>query len=580
MEVRRGIAVSSGVAIGPAFVLEAEDIRIPRRFIRPEEVEAEVERFGRAVDLAEQEIRSFRDRVSEEIGGEVAAIFEAHLRLLRDPGLLKGVETLIREKNFTPEHSVSRVFNRYARRFQDMEDLYLRERISDLHDIERRLLRSLVGEKREELRSLSESVVLVARDLTPSETADLDRGRVLGFATDGGGQTSHTAIVARALQIPAVVGLRTVTADVGGGDLLIIDGTRGVVVISPDEEMLEEYRHRQASYRQHEEALTAEILQLPSETKDGVPVGLMANIEFPEEIPTSLRYGAQGIGLYRTEFLYLAQRHPPTEEEHFEAYLKALNLLEGRPIVIRTLDLGADKFPAEAGGFQERNPILGCRSLRFCFRNIHLFRTQLRALLRASAFGDVRILFPMVATVEELRRAKMLVRELMDELEREGVDYNRDLQMGAMVEVPAAALSADILAQEVDFLSIGTNDLIQFTLAVDRGNENVASLYSPAHPAVLKLLKMVLEAGERTGTEIAMCGEMSGDVLFTALLVGLGLRTFSTTPVLIPEVKRVIRAVSVDQAEQVAREALSLTDPIQTITHLTDFTRGIAPDLF
>lgn len=580
MEVRRGIAVSPGVAIGPAFVLEAEDIRIPRRFIPAEEVEAELERFARAVDVAEGEIRRFRDRASEEVGGEVAGIFEAHLRMLRDPTLLEAVTTLVREKNFTPEHSVSRVFNRYARRFQDMEDVYLRERITDLHDVERRLLRSLVGEKREELRSLSEPVVLVARDLTPSQTADLDRGRVLGFATDGGGQTSHTAIVARALQIPAVVGLRTVTADVTGGDLLIIDGTRGLLLVNPDEEMLEEYRRRQASHRQHEEALTAEIHELPSETKDGVAVRLLANIEFPEEIPASLHYGAEGIGLYRTEFLYLAQMRPPTEEEHFQAYLKALSLLEGRPIVIRTLDLGADKFPPEAGGFRERNPILGCRSLRFCFRNMHLFRTQLRALLRASAFGDVRILFPMVASVGEMRRAKMLVRELMDELAHQGVDHDRDLRMGAMVEVPAAALAAEVLAQEADFLSIGTNDLIQFTLAVDRGNENVAGLYSPAHPAVLRLLKMVLEAGRQTSTEVAMCGEMSGDLLFTVLLLGLGLRTFSITPALIPEVKRVIRSVTTAEAAEVALRALSLTDPVETITYLTGFTRGIAPDLF
>jgi phosphotransferase system enzyme I (PtsI) len=256
-----------------------------------------------------------------------------------------------------------------------------------------------------------------------------------------------------------------------------------------------------------------------------------------------------------------------------------LNLLEGRPIVIRTLDLGADKFPAEVGGFSERNPILGCRSLRFCFRNIHLFRTQLRALLRASAFGDVRILFPMVATVEELRRAKMLVRELMDELEREGVDYNRALKMGAMVEVPAAALAAEILAQEADFLSIGTNDLIQFTLAVDRGNENVAALYSPAHPAVLRLLKMVLETGQRTNTEVAVCGEMSGDVLFTVLLVGLGLRTFSLAPSLIPEVKNVIRSVSLDEAREVAERASSMTDPIHTVSYLTEVTRALVPDL-
>jgi phosphotransferase system enzyme I (PtsI) len=579
MEIRRGIPASPGVAIGPAFVLEAEDIVIPRRFIRPEEVASEVERFHRALDVAEQEIRSFRDRVSREIGGETGGIFDAHLRLLRDPALLTGVEELIREKNFTPEHSVSRVFNHYARRFQEMEEVYLRERISDLRDIERRLLRSLVGEKREELRSLRDPVVLVARDLTPSQTADLDRSRILGFATDGGGQTSHTAIVARALQMPAVVGLHTVTADVAGGDLLIIDGTRGLVIIGPDEEMLEEYRRRQVSQRQHEEALTAEIHRVPGVTKDGVAVRLLANIEFPEEIPVSLAYGAEGIGLYRTEFLYLAQMRAPTEEEHFAVYLKALKLLEGRPLVIRTLDLGADKLPPEAGGFHERNPILGCRSLRLCFHNMHLFRTQLRAILRASVFGNLAILFPMVATVEELRQAKMVVSELMDELDRQGIAYNRDVRMGAMVEVPAAALTADVLAGEADFLSIGTNDLIQFTLAVDRGNETVAPLYNPAHPAVLKWVKMVLEAGAASGVEVTMCGEMSGDVQFTLLLLGLGLRIFSVAPALVPEVKRVVRAATLPEAEEVARTALALTDSAQTLTYLAEATRRVAPDV-
>jgi phosphotransferase system enzyme I (PtsI) len=385
--------------------------------------------------------------------------------------------------------------------------------------------------------------------------------------------------VARALQIPAVVGLQTATADVAGGDVVIIDGNTGVVVVSPDRDVLEEYRVRQASYREHEESLTAELAEVPGETRDGTSVEFLGNIEFPEEIPASLRFGAEGIGLYRTEFLYLAQMRAPTEEEHFEAYMRAINLLEGRPIVIRTMDLGADKFPAEAGGFTERNPILGCRSLRFCFRNMFLFRTQLRAVLRASAFGNVRILFPMVATVEELRRAKMVVRELMDELEREGVGYDRDVRMGAMVEVPAAALAVETLAAEADFLSIGTNDLIQFTLAVDRGNENVASLYSPAHLAVLRLLKMVLEGGERTETTVTMCGEMSGDVLFTVLLLGLGLRSFSVTPVLIPDVKSVVRQVTVEEAEAVAEKALGFGDPMQTIAFLTEVTRRYQPQV-
>jgi phosphotransferase system enzyme I (PtsI) len=423
-------------------------------------------------------------------------------------------------------------------------------------------------------------VILVARDLSPSQTANLDRSKVRGFATDAGGRTSHTAIVARALEIPAVVGLGDITTDVSGGDWVIIDGNRGLVIVSPDEATVKKYEGREREYHEIELHL-AELRDLPAVTKDGQAVTLYGNIEFPEEVTGSLNGGAEGIGLYRTEFLYLReQMRSPSEAEHFEAYMRAIHLLGDRPLVIRTLDLGADKFPPEAGGYMEKNPFLGSRSLRYCFQHPELLQTQLRAILRASHFGKVRILLPMVSTLQELRRAKEFIAHAKAELAAEEIPFAAQVDVGAMIEVPSAALIADELAMESDFFSIGTNDLIQYTLAVDRGNPRVAELYSPAHPAILRLLRNVLDAGKKNGIDVAMCGEMSGDIDYTMLLLGLGLRIFSVSPIMLPELKKLIRSVTVEQCERIAAEAMRMDDALYTLGHLRSETRKIIPEAY
>jgi len=580
MEIKRGIPVSPGVVIKQAFVLGSEDVRIPRRHFVDSNPEREAARFQEAVEATRAEIRATQQKVVSEVSdSSVPGIFAVHLAILEDERLLRNVTKLIRERNYAAEYALSRVLRPHLKRMQGLEDEYLRERASDFRDVERRLLKNLLGQSREELRTLTREVVIVARDLSPSQTANLDRAKVRGFATDAGGRTSHTAIVARALEIPAVVALGDITTDVSGGDWVIIDGNRGLVIVSPDQATIKKYEGREHEYHEIELHL-AELRDLPAVTLDQQAVQLHGNIEFPEEVTVSLNGGAEGIGLYRTEFLYLGQMRQPTEREHFDAYMRAINLLGDRPLVIRTLDLGADKFPPDAGGFLERNPFLGSRSLRYCFQHPELLRTQLRAILRASAFGKVRILLPMVSTLQELRRAKEFVAHAKAELRAEGVAFADDLPLGVMIEVPSAALIADEMARECDFFSIGTNDLIQYTLAVDRGNPRVAELYSPAHPSILRLLKNVLEAGKKVGIEVAMCGEMSGDVDYTILLLGLGLRIFSVSPIMLPELKKLIRSVTIEQCEQIAAEAMQMDDALYTLALLRSETRKIIPEAY
>ncbi|KPJ63186.1 MAG: phosphoenolpyruvate-protein phosphotransferase [Planctomycetes bacterium DG_23] len=573
--MKKGIAASPGVVIKEAFVLDSEEFRIPRRYIKGEEVEAELERLHTALAKAQEQIRSLQGLAAKRIGLEHALIFQVHLEMLQDKNLIEEITSLIRDKKHTPEYAISRALRKYIKAFQEMDDAYLAERVSDIFDVERRLLRTLLGEKVEELNRLQEQVVVIARNLSPSQTLALDKSKVLGFATDVGGRTGHTAIIARALDIPAVVGLGDITTDVSGGDLVIIDGTHGVVIISPDEETLENYRGRQQSFQSFEERLAA-IRDLPAETLDGHRVTILGNIESPDEIPSCLHHGASGIGLYRTEFLYFGKTAEPTEDQHFQAYLRAVTTLGGRPIVIRTLDLGADKF----GAIPERNPFLGLRSIRYCFKRLDLFRIQLRAILRASAFGPVRILFPMVATLDELRRAKRVVRDVMQELETEQIAFNKDVEIGIMIEVPAAVLIADSLAKECDFFSIGTNDLIQYTIAVDRANEGVAPLFNPAHPAILRLLKMTIDSGERNNIPVAMCGEMSGEMVYAMFLLGLGLKEFSVAPSTIPELKQVIRSVTMEEAAKVTNEVFKMDDPQEITRYLEETTKRVLPEAF
>jgi phosphotransferase system enzyme I (PtsI) len=501
--------------------------------------------------------------------------------LLEDPALVGQVESLICEQHFAAEYALSRVIRQYVKALESLgQASVMRSRVSDLYDLERSVLASLLGEKREQLKELKQPVIVLAHDLTPSETAALDPKMVHAFATEAGGRASHTAIMAGALEIPAVVGLGEFVSDVCGGDWIIVDGNRGLLILDPDEETLARYESARSTYRSQESRLE-ELRDKLAITRDGVRINILGNIEFPHEAAHCIDRGADGVGLYRTEFLYLGRQTDPSEEEHLEAYLTVLRTLpKGQPVVIRTLDLGADKFnTASEAVHKERNPFLGIRSVRLCLRNLALFKTQLRAILRASAAGAVHLLFPMVSTILELRQCKMLLAEVKEDLEDEKVAYNPNLPIGTMVEVPSAALLADLFAREVDFFSIGTNDLVQYTLAADRTNEQVASLYSPSDPAVLRLIQRVLDAGRQAKILVNVCGEMSGDPIYILLLLGMGLRQLSATPHNIPEVKKVIRSITVGEAEQIAREVARLETARDVTSYLREQTRRLVPEV-
>jgi len=580
MEVKKGIAVSPGVAIYTAFMFESEGYRIPRHIIRKEEVEGEIGRLERAIEDSKKEIHALEQKVSDDLGSSIGSIFGTHLMVLQDGRLKNDIVEKIRKTNFTPEFAVSLALRVYIRKFQDIKDSYLAERVSDIFDIERRLLKNLLGEKQEELKNLTQEVVLIAHDLTPSQTAVLDTEKVKGFATDVGGRTSHTAIVARALGLPAVVGLGSITTDVFGGDTVIIDGNKGIVIIRPDDEMLAMYQCTVKNIHVFEEQLATELKDKPSATSDGRHISIYGNIEFPREVTINTRCGAEGIGLYRTEFLYLGSPNPPTEDEHFDAYSTVVRELKDKPVVIRTLDLGADKVKYTEDR-KEGNPFLGCRSIRYCFKNPLLFKTQLRAILRASALGNVKILFPLISSLQELRLAKQMVREVMKDLDTEKIPFNKDVKMGVMIEVPSSVMIADLLAKECDFFSIGTNDLIQYSLAVDRNNEHVAYLYCPGHPAILRLLKFAIKAAEDNNIPIGICGEMGSELIYTVPLIGLGLTEFSVAPAtVIPEIKKIVTSVTFEQARKIADTVYQFDDPEKTINYLTNIAREILPESF
>ena len=559
MQTRSGIAVSPGVAFGEAMLFGVDAFQIPQRFVSVDAVEAEVGRFHASIDNVSASLEENQKVASERLGDEYAAIFGAHRMMLRDPKLLGEIEGLIRSKCFSPEFAASRVLRNYAKVFQNLGNPYLAERAADVFDLEKRLLRALLGEKRPELSHVTSQVIILAHNLTPSETAGLDPEFVLGFATEVGGRTSHTAILAGALELPAVVGVGNFLADVSPGDTIIIDGNRGEVIIDPDEKTLDRYRASLAS-QQQENARLAELHELPATTLDDVRLQVMGNIEFPEEVEHCTDRGADGVGLYRTEFLYLGAKSEPTEEDHYNAYRRVLELMTDRPVVIRTLDLGADKIPDAVASLYDEvdNPALGLRSIRLSLRNTPQFKTQLRAILRAAVHGDIRIMFPMVTSLLELRKARMILGDVVEDLEEAGIEFKRDVPIGMMVEVPAAAVLADEFAREVDFFSIGTNDLIQYSLAVDRGDPHVSSLFRAGDPSILRLIQMVVDAANRHGISVTVCGQMSSEPRFIPLLLGMGLRTLSVTPIAIPEVKDLIRHVSVEQAEEIARHALTL----------------------
>jgi phosphotransferase system enzyme I (PtsI) len=580
MELNRGIAVAPGVAIGPALVLGSEDFRIPQRFVRVDAVDAELARFHGALDAAIAEISGHEALASSRLGQQYGAIFAAHRQLAQDPKLLKEIKDLIRQKCHSPEFAASRVLRQYARTLQNLGDRYFAERASDLFDLEKRILRHLLGERREELTQLTMPVIVLAHNLTPSETANLDTQFVLGFATEVGGKSSHTAILAGALELPAVVGVGSFLSEVSGGETIIIDGNQGLVIIGPDEQTLSAYRAEERKFASTTDRLRL-LGPLVSETIDGVAIQLYGNIEFPHEVEHCTERGAAGVGLYRTEFLYLENDREPTEEVQFEAYAAVVRAFPGKPVVIRTLDLGAEKFPQSMQEVIEAtpNPTLGLRSLRLTLQNLPMFKTQLRAILRAAALGDVRVMFPLVSTLLELRQAKMILADVIEDLQEQGAVFDPRVPVGMMVEVPSAALMADEFAREVDFFSIGTNDLIQYTLAVDRANPAVANLYSSADPSIFRMIRFVLDAAEKHDVSVSVCGQMSSDPIYAPLLVGMGLRELSVTPHAIPEVKQAIRSLTVPLAREIAAHAQSLEVARDVENYLRGEMKKLCPDL-
>ena len=580
MKVFSGIAVSPGMVSGPALVLGSENFRIPRKFVSKDAIDAELQRFHIALDLVCKDIKGNEQLVSSQLGAQYGAIFSAHLQMAQDPRLIREVESLIRDQCRSPEFAVSRVLRSYAEQLQKMGDRYLSERALDIFDLEKRLLRKLLGESREELSNLTEPVIILAHDLTPGETATLNTKYVLGFATEVGGHTSHTAILAGALEIPAIVGLGRCLAEISGGESVILDGDHGRVIIDPDDETLARVQHSQARSQRVRDRL-GEMGSLPSETQDGQRVTICGNIEFPEEVRQCIKRGADGVGLYRTEFLFLSGNRDPSESDHYEAYCRVVEACGDLPVVIRTLDIGADKVPQlMADQFAESaNPMLGLRSIRLSLRNTQMFKRQLRAILRASVHGNVRIMFPLVATLLEFRQAKMILMDVMEDLEDEGIPFQRNVPIGMMVEVPSAVILAEEFAREVDFFSIGTNDLIQYTLACDRSDPTVAHLYRSGDPSILRLIQMVLRAAEKHGKPVTVCGQMSSDPRFIPLLLGMGLRSLSATPQAIPRLKEVVRNLSITEAERISQHACSL-DLARDVEHyLQGELSRLCPDL-
>ncbi|MEX0671450.1 MAG: phosphoenolpyruvate--protein phosphotransferase [Pirellulales bacterium] len=569
----QGIAVSPGVTIGEALVLDSEGFRIPRRFVERSAVDTELARLAVAVAETSREVERNRDAIRVELGDQYAAIFEAHLAMLHDPKLQEELTSAVRDKNWWPEYAVSRTLRRYAKAFQNLDN-HIAQRAHDIYDLEKSLLRNLLGQRRETLAAISQPVVVLAHNLTPSETANLDRRLVKGFATELGGPGSHTAIVAEGLEIPAVVGIGPFLADVSGGEPVILDGNQGVIILQPDEETIAQYRLKEEAARTVAARLDR-LRDLPAETTDGLRVQILGNIEFPSEVEQCISRGCDGIGLYRTEFLYLTSKREPTEEDHYAAYSEVVNAMPGKPVVIRTLDLGADKMLTATTPEEERNPCLGLRSIRLSLRQLPIFRTQLRAILRASALGDVRVMFPLISTIVELRQARMVLADVMEDLAEHGIAFNPKMPVGMMVETPAAVMMLDAFIKEVDFVSIGTNDLIQYTLAVDRGNKEVADLYNACDPAVLRLLRRSLDVAAEAGVPASVCGQMSGSVMFTQLLLGLGLRQLSVPASSVPEVKQACRSVSAADCRLIADKALTMYGAQEVKAYLREQLRRL-----
>ena len=556
----KGIGVTPGIIIGKAYLLDRKKIEAPAKVLPEFQVDQEVARFQDAVEEAKKQLRMAKEKLLHEDAAGLSYILDTHLLLLEDKKLIENTVETIKHSWINSEWALKINLDRVRKVFDTIDDDYLKSRKTDVDYVGDRILRNLMGKETESISQIKEEVIIVAHDLSPADTAQMSKDKVTAFVTDMGGRTSHTAIMARSLEIPAVVGSETATHSVNTGDTLIVDGTTGVVVVNPSLEIMQEYQERQR-VRQKMERELFQYRDLPAETLDGYRVKVLANIELVDEIPSVLQHGAEGIGLYRTEYLYLNRKDLPSEEDHFNAYKKVVEGIYPHPAIIRTLDIGGDKFLSHLDLAAEMNPAMGLRAIRFSLKEVDIFKVQLRAILRASAYGKVKILFPMISGATEIREVKKILNEVRLNLSAEGIPFDPKMEIGIMIEVPSAVTISDILAKEVDYFSIGTNDLIQYSLAIDRVNESVTHLYEPLHPAILRLVKTVVKAAHQAGIRVAMCGEMAGEPLYVPILVGLELDDLSMNVLSIFRVKKILRAYTFRECKDLVEKSLHLSTP-------------------
>lgn len=574
-----GIGAAGGIVIGKAHTVDHSRVRITYQYLISDVlVEREVERFKAAVSAEEERLFTLKSNIPEK-AKEASFILDSHLMILRDSMLFDTTVQKIREEKINAEWALRSTYEELKKIFDQIEDDYIKSRVKDVEDVTERILRNLSGQEIQGLSGLQERVIIVAHDLSPADTTELNISRVMGFITDVGGRTSHTAIIAQAFEIPAVVGLESATAQIQDGDLLVVDGYTGEVLICPDDSDIIHFHEKQIRHQKYK-AMIAREGHAPAVTLDGHRIQVMANIELLEEVTAVRDFGADGIGLYRTEYLYLLRKGFPSEEDLFEDYKEVVELVAPDPAVIRTLDLGGDKFPYGLEIKGEANPALGLRGIRFCLKEPEIFKTQLRAVMRASVYGKVELMFPMISGLQELLDAKRLLEEVKTDLDRRHVDYDHNTPVGIMIEVPSAVAIAELLAPQVDFFSIGTNDLIQYALAIDRVNEHVAFMYQPFHPAIPRMIRDVVKAGEKAGIRVSLCGEMAGDPLCASLLVGMGIKTLSTNARVVPLIKKLLRAMSMEEARQDYRAVMELPTAREVRDYLLDKVRKRVPTLY
>ncbi len=555
--IKKGIIASPGIKIGKAVVYYGDEIKVPKYFITEDQLESEIERFKEAINKTKQDIVDIQQKISDDkLSSDITDIFSTHLMALEDPLFIEKARKRISRELKNSEWVINDISIDLINTLSKIDDEYLRERIVDISDINKRIIGNLQKKTRISMSDINEEAIIIAPDLTPSETALLNRKYILAFVTAHGGKTSHTAIMARSMDIPAIVGVDGITSDVKTDDILIIDAIHCEIIINPSQEEIEEYTKYKDDIIQIENEL-AKITSLPSQTLDNIEIFIYGNIELPDEMDIIKSHGAQGIGLFRSEFLFLG-KELPDEEKQFIQYKKVTEFFNPNPVTIRTLDYGGDKLSGYQTNYRELNPFLGCRSIRFSLKHVDMFKIQLRALFRASAFGNVKIMYPMISTIDEILQVKEIAHEVMSDLDSSGIRYDKNIEQGIMIEVPSAVIAADIFAEHVDFFSIGTNDLVQYLLAVDRVNENIADLYNPLNIAVLRYLKTMASVSTNTGTPVSICGEIAGDPKYTMMLIGLGYRGLSMSTKYMYQVKRIIRSVTVEECESFSRNLLSL----------------------